>query len=84
MTPLNSVVKCMTAIDNNTLVCATEENKLVLIDKRMSVISLTIPTTEQVYDVKKIYPSSILYSHGKSLKIFDLKMQKELFSSKVD
>ena len=66
----------MTPIDNNTLVCGTEENKLHLIDKRMSIVSLTIPTSDIVYDVKKIYPSSILYSHGKTLKIFDLKIQK--------
>ncbi len=45
MIPLNSVVKCMTAIDNNTFVCGTDENKLSLVDKRMSIISLTIPTT---------------------------------------
>jgi hypothetical protein len=74
----------MTAVDNNTLVCGTDDNKLLLIDKRMSLISLTISTTEQVLDVKKIYPTSILYSHGKSVKIFDLKIQKELFSNKVD
>jgi hypothetical protein len=42
----------------------------------MSGIISTIPTTEQIFDVKKIYPSSILYSHGKSLRIFDLKIQK--------
>jgi len=48
----------------------------MLIDKRMSGIISTIPTTEQIFDVKKIYPSSILYSHGKSLRIFDLKIQK--------
>ncbi len=45
---------------------------------------MTIPKTEQVFDVKKIYPSSILDSQGKNLKIFDLKMQKELFANKVD
>lgn len=83
-TTLSSVAKCITAIDSNTLVCSTEDNKLILIDKRTSMASLTILTTEQIYDVKKIYPSSILYSHGKSLKIFDLKIQKELFSNKID
>ena len=74
--PLNNVVKCMTALDTNTFVAGTDENKMLLIDKRMSLVSLTIPTVEPVLDVKKIYPSSILYSHGKSLKVFDLKMQK--------
>lgn len=49
---------------------------MLLIDKRMSLVSLTIPTIEPVLDVKKIYPTSILYSHGKILKVFDLKMQK--------
>jgi hypothetical protein len=52
---------------------------MFLYDKRMSIPSMTIPTTETVYDVKKIYPSSLVYSHGKSLRIFDLKIQKELF-----
>jgi hypothetical protein len=47
-----------------------------LIDKRMSTVSLTIPLGEQVLDVKKIYPTSILYSYGKGLKIYDLKIQK--------
>ncbi len=50
----------------------------------MSIASLTIPTPEPIFDVKKIYPSSILYSHGKSLKVFDLKIQKEVFVNKVD
>lgn len=76
MIPLNNVVKCMTGLDTNTFVAGTDENKMLLIDKRMSLVSLTIPTIEPVLDVKKIYPSSILYSHGKSLKVFDLKMQK--------
>lgn len=84
MIPMNSIVKCMTSIDNNTFVCGTEENKMFLIDKRTNIPSLTIPTTDQVFDVKKIYPSSILYSHGKTLKIYDLKIGKELFSNKVD
>lgn len=66
----------MTALDTNTFVAGTDENKMLLIDKRMSLVSLTIPTVEPVLDVKKIYPSSILYSHDKSLKVFDLKMQK--------
>jgi hypothetical protein len=66
----------MTAVDHNTFVGGTDENKLFLVDKRMSLVTLTIPTTEHIYDVKKIYPSSILYSHGKNIKIFDLKMQK--------
>lgn len=66
----------MTGLDTNTFVAGTDENKMLLIDKRMSLVSLTIPTIEPVLDVKKIYPSSILYSHGKSLKVFDLKMQK--------
>jgi hypothetical protein len=47
-------------------------------------VTLTIPTLEPVFDIKKIYPSSILYSSGKSLKVFDLKVQKELFSNKVE
>ncbi len=42
---LNSVAKCMTSIDTNTFVCGTDENKLLLIDKRTSSISMTIPTT---------------------------------------
>lgn len=42
--PLNNVVKSMTAMDVNTFICATDENKMLLIDKRMNLISLTIPT----------------------------------------
>ena len=49
---------------------------MYLIDKRMSTVSLTIPVPEQILDVKKIYPTSILYSYGKGLKIYDLRVQK--------
>jgi hypothetical protein len=34
----------MTAIDNNSLIVGTDENKLLLLDKRMSIASFTIPT----------------------------------------
>lgn len=84
--PLNGVASSLAPIDNNTFLTATDENKLFLIDKRMPNISLTLPTntSEHIHDIKKIYPSTILYSQGKALKIFDLKIQKELFSCKLD
>ena len=40
--PLNGIVKCMTAIDNNSLIVGTDENKFLLIDKRVSIPSITI------------------------------------------
>jgi hypothetical protein len=49
---------------------------MVLYDKRAVGFVLNIPCTENIYSLKKIYPTSILFSYQNYLKIFDLRVQR--------
>ena len=71
-------------INDYTFAVAGESENISLIDNRCESIVSKMRVNEYCKQIVKIYPHSLLVSSGKSIKIYDLRVQQELFNCKTD
>lgn len=77
-------MKTTDKITENSFVVGGESEVMSMVDLREKNLVMKLGIGEYCNNLAKIYPYCILACCGKNLKIFDLRVQKEMFTTKSD